>query len=88
MAAKTCPRRIGLIAQQVEDVVPYMVTTRDARDLPDVRVMSTQPLAYLLVNAMHELEARVADLERRLADAEARAAASQQPARLSDASRL
>jgi hypothetical protein len=35
--------------------------------------MSTQALPYLLVNAIHELEAKVDDLEKRLAASEARA---------------
>lgn len=63
-------RQIGLIAQQVEKVAPYMISTQEGAELDDFRVMSTQALPYLLVNAIHELEAKVANLERRLAEAE------------------
>ena len=42
----------------------------------DLRVMSTQALPYMLVNAIQELEAKVVDLERRLAAAESQAAAA------------
>jgi hypothetical protein len=63
-------RQVGLIAQQVEEVAPYMVSTHDGADLDDVRVMSAQALPYLLINAIQELEAKVADLERQLAERE------------------
>ncbi len=62
--------QIGLVAQDVERVAPYMVSHRQGVDLDDVRVMSTQALPYLLINAIQELEAKVADLERRLAERE------------------
>ncbi len=67
--------QVGLIAQQVEKVAPYMVSQHKGADFDDVRVMSTQALPYMLVNAVQELEAKVADLERRLAAAESQAAA-------------
>jgi hypothetical protein len=60
---------VGLIAQSVEEVAPYMVEHRRGHDLEDVRVMSPQALPYLLINAIQELEAKVADLERQLAEA-------------------
>lgn len=52
-----------------------MVSHEKGEDFDDVRVMSTQALPYMLVNAIQELEAKVVDLERRLAAAEAQAAA-------------
>jgi len=62
--------QIGLVAQDVEQVAPYMVSRRSGNDLADVRVMSPQALPYLLINAIQELEAKVADLERQLAERE------------------
>lgn len=62
--------QIGLIAQSVEEVAPYMVEHRAGQDLEDVRVMSPQALPYLLINAIQELEAKVAELERQLAERE------------------
>ena len=67
-------RQVGLLAQQVEEVAPYMISTQPGAELERVRVMSTQALPYLLVNAIQELEERVQELERRLAEAEARSA--------------
>lgn len=68
--------QVGLIAQQVEKVAPYMVSHKQGEDFDDLRVMSTQALPYMLVNAIQELEAKVVDLERRLAAAESQAAAA------------
>jgi hypothetical protein len=62
--------QIGLVAQDVEQVAPYMVSRQVGSDLADVRVMSPQALPYLLINAVQELEAKVADLERQLAERE------------------
>ena len=70
----TDQRQVGLIAQQVEQVAPYMISTQPGAEVDGLRVMSTQALPYLLVNAVQELEAKVAELERRLAEAEARSA--------------
>jgi hypothetical protein len=67
--------QVGLLAQQVEKVAPYMVSQKKGADFDDVRVLSTQALPYMLVNAIQELEAKVADLERRLAEAESQAGA-------------
>jgi len=63
-------QQIGLVAQEVERIAPYMVSHQHGTDLDDVRVMSTQALPYLLINAIQELEAKVADLERQLAERE------------------
>jgi hypothetical protein len=71
--------QVGLIAQQVEKVAPYMVSQKQGADFDDVRVLSTQALPYMLVNAIQELEAKVADLERRLAAAESQGAAPASP---------
>jgi trimeric autotransporter adhesin len=65
---ETTDEQIGLVAQDVEQVAPYMVSHRSGSDLEDVRVMSPQALPYLLINAIQELEAKVADLERQLAE--------------------
>jgi hypothetical protein len=58
--------QVGLIAQEVEQVAPQMVSIRPGEDIEDVRVMSPQALQYMLINAVQELETRLADIERRL----------------------
>jgi hypothetical protein len=58
--------QVGLIAQDLEDIAPRMVSVRSGHDLESVRVMSPQALPYMLINAIQELEARVAELESEL----------------------
>jgi hypothetical protein len=58
---------IGLIAQEVEPVMPEMVTlqagTIDGEPVDDLRALGTGALIYALVNAVKELSARVEALE-------------------------
>lgn len=58
---------VGLIAQDVEDVMPEMVTKAkgviDGREVDDLRDLNTGPLLFALVNAVKELSARVKELE-------------------------
>ena len=57
----------GLIAQEVEQVMPEMVTKRpgyiDGERVDDVRDLDTTPLIFALVNAVQELAARLRLLE-------------------------
>jgi hypothetical protein len=73
--------QVGLVAQDVEQVAPYMISTREGHDLDDVKVMSPQAIPYMLINAIRQLEARVADLERELATVRAGANAEAEVAR-------
>jgi hypothetical protein len=58
---------VGLVAQEVEEVMPGMVTKRagfiDGRAVTDLRSLDAGPLVYALVNAVKQLAARVAALE-------------------------
>jgi hypothetical protein len=67
----TGERHIGLLAQEVEQVAPYMVATHQGRDLDDVRTMSPQALPYLLVNAFQDLRDQLAAMQSRVAELEA-----------------
>jgi hypothetical protein len=60
--------QVGLIAQDVEMIVPEMVTQREGVDLEQVKMMSTQALPYILVNAIQQLNERVEQLEAQLKD--------------------
>ena len=62
--------QIGLIAQEVAAVAPYMVSTKHGRDLADVHTMSPQALPYLLINAFQDLHGQLAEMEARLAQLE------------------
>jgi hypothetical protein len=57
----------GLIAQEVEAVLPEMVTLTsayiDGVPVDDMRVLDTTPLIFALVNAVKELKARIEVLE-------------------------
>jgi hypothetical protein len=66
----TGERHIGLLAQEVERVAPYMVTTHQGSDLEDVRTMSPQALPYLLVNAFQDLQSQLAAMQSRVAELE------------------
>lgn len=65
---------VGLVAQEVEQIAPQMISTKAGRDLDEVKVMSPQAIPYMLINAIQQLEARVAELERELATARLAAA--------------
>ncbi len=58
---------IGLIAQEVEGVMPEMVTSHagyiDGAPIADIRDLNTGPLIFALINAVKTLSARVAALE-------------------------
>jgi hypothetical protein len=58
---------VGLIAQDVDQVMPEMVTKRagfiDGVEVPDIHELDTTPLIYALLNAVKELKARVEQLE-------------------------
>jgi len=57
----------GLIAQEVEAVIPEMVTKRsgyiDGAAVEDLRDLDTTPLIFALINAVKELKARIEVLE-------------------------
>jgi len=61
---------IGFIAQDVEEIAPYMVTIFDDSDGPsllaDKRVLDTSALNQILVNAMQEQQIQIESLEERV----------------------
>jgi hypothetical protein len=60
-------RQVGFIAQEVEDVMPDMVTSAPGQvgdiKLDDLRTLDTNNLIFALVNAVRELTERVKQLE-------------------------
>jgi hypothetical protein len=62
--------QIGLLAQQVAEVAPYMISITHGRDLEDVHTMSPQALPYLLVNAFRDLHAQLTAMQDRVAELE------------------
>jgi len=60
---------IGLVAQDVEDAMPELVSltsgTIDGEEIDDIRMLDQSPLLFALVNAIKELSARLVALETR-----------------------
>jgi hypothetical protein len=67
MPADNATKYTGLVAQEVEAVIPEMVTKRaayiDGVAVTDLRDLDTSSLIFALVNAVKELKARVEALE-------------------------
>lgn len=68
-AAENAIEYTGLLAQEVESVLPELVTTHEGyingQAVTDIRDLDTGPLIFALINAVKELTARVAALETR-----------------------
>ncbi|NSL86358.1 tail fiber domain-containing protein [Chitinophaga sp. Mgbs1] len=59
--------QIGLIGQQVEAVIPYMVkrlgNAGDERFPEDMLLLDTSPLIYVVINAVRELDEKIQQLQ-------------------------
>jgi hypothetical protein len=67
----TDEQQVGLLAQEVEEVAPYMVSTQRGHDIEDVRTMSPQALPYMLINAAKDFQEQMTALQARIAELEA-----------------
>lgn len=61
--AEDAPVRMGLIAQDVEKIIPHVVFKNPYNEIVDCRGLDYQGLIPVLINAIIELEARVKALE-------------------------
>lgn len=68
---KTDGQQIGLIAQELELVAPYMVTTHESGDIKDLREVNNQAYVFLLINAVHEQQAMIDEMRTSMAKLEA-----------------
>lgn len=50
---------VGIIAQELEKVAPYMVDITGTKELEDARSVNNQAYTFLLINAIKELAAKV-----------------------------
>jgi len=55
--------RIGIIAQDIEDILPECITLRESKGFSDLRYYDSSPLLYTLINAVKELSERIQNLE-------------------------
>ena len=54
---------IGVLAQEVEQVAPYMISTFATTDFADQRVFDGSALTYILVNAVQEQQTQIETLQ-------------------------
>ena len=52
-------QQIGIIAQDLEKVAPYMVSKTEAGDIKDLRQVNNQAYTFLLINAVKEQQAQI-----------------------------
>ena len=76
---------VGMIAQDVEPVAPFLLSTYEAKldpsdaDPTTLYRMNESPILYLLINAVRELATRVEALEAALVTRQGTAAAEEEP---------
>lgn len=64
---KSNEQQIGIIAQEMEAIAPYMVTKTKAEGFNDLRQYNNQALPYMLVNAIQEQQKMIENLKAALA---------------------
>ncbi|MDX1407933.1 MAG: tail fiber domain-containing protein, partial [Saprospiraceae bacterium] len=67
----TNPEYVGVVAQELQQVAPYMVSENEDGYL----TVNNSPMTYLLINAVQEQQQLIQELTERLAMQEARLAA-------------
>jgi SepF-like predicted cell division protein (DUF552 family) len=69
---------IGVIAQELEKVAPYMVSTAEVSGISDLKEVDNQAYTFLFINAIQELktelDAKSAEMERLKAENESKSA--------------
>lgn len=64
-------QQIGLIAQELEEAAPYMVSKHENGDIKDLREVNNQAYVFLLINAVQEQQAMIDELRASTAKLEA-----------------
>ncbi len=57
-------KHVGLIAQEVEQIVPSMVKEKEIQNLKDFREVDPNELTYILINAVKEQQVLIEDLQK------------------------
>jgi hypothetical protein len=58
--------QVGVVAQQLEKVAPYMVQKENTAEMADLRSVNNQAYTFLLINAIKEQQQRIKKLEQAL----------------------
>ncbi|QQR87725.1 MAG: tail fiber domain-containing protein [Flavobacteriales bacterium] len=85
--------QVGIIAQELEELAPYMVSITEHGDIHDLREVNNQAYVFLLINAVKELSVKVDELQAenaglRNSDADLRAQLKANSQLLADVQRL
>jgi len=58
--------QVGILAQDLEKIAPYMVSKRSYKEFSDLREVNNQAYVFLLINAVKEQQHKIEELERSL----------------------
>lgn len=61
---KISSEQVGIVAQELEKIAPYMVTKKAYQNFNDLREVNNQAYVFLLINAVKEQQNRIEDLEK------------------------
>ncbi|HAO46592.1 MAG TPA: hypothetical protein DCQ97_06675 [Chitinophagaceae bacterium] len=56
--------QVGVVAQELEKVAPYMVSQKKYGEFTDLREVNNQAYVFLLINAVKEQQTRIEELEK------------------------
>lgn len=63
---KTSNEQVGIVAQELEKIAPYMVNKKAYDSFTDLREVNNQAYVFLLINAVKEQQVRIEALEKKL----------------------
>ena len=63
---KISSEQVGIVAQELEKVAPYMVNKKVYENFNDLREVNNQAYIFLLINAVKEQQVRIEALEKKL----------------------
>ena len=55
--------QIGVVAQELEKVAPYMVTQKEFKNIKDLREVNNQAYVFLLINGMQQQQKMIEELK-------------------------
>jgi hypothetical protein len=63
---KTSNEQVGIVAQELEKIAPYMVNKKAYDNFSDLREVNNQAYVFLLINAVKEQQVRIEELEKKV----------------------
>lgn len=65
---KTSNQQVGIVAQELEKIAPYMVSKKTFDNFNDLREVNSQAYVFLLINAVKEQQHKIEELEKMVKD--------------------